>query len=103
MPKTDALGLRELTDAEIGFLRTNRNYAGAIILAFIESDRDAAALDCFDIAEASVNVKRIRAAVNKAGLMRYIQVYVQGKVLFISRPPGAEQPKLTAEQREKLG
>ena len=103
MGKTDTLGLRELTDAELGYLRTTRSYAGAIILAFIEMDRDAAALDCFDNGEASLNVKRIRSTATKTGLQRYIQAYAQGKTVIISRPPGAEKLKLTKEQEEKLG
>jgi len=102
MPKPDALGLRELTDAELGYLRTTRNYSGAIILAFIELDKDAAALDLADISEANLNVRRIRSMVNKAGLGRYIQVYNQGKTMFLARPQGAEKLKLTAEQEEKL-
>jgi len=88
--------------AELGFLRTTRNYAGAIILAFIEMDKDAAALDYADIGEATINVRRIRSMVNKTGLGRYIQAYNQGKVLIISRPPGAEKLKLSPEQAEKL-
>ena len=102
MTKTDTLGLRELTDAELGFLRTTRNYAGAIILAFIDLDKDAGALDCTDVSEATLNVRRIRALVNKSGLNRYIQVYCQGKTLFLARPPGAEKLKLSAEQEAKL-
>ena len=102
MTKVNALGLRELTDAEMGFLRTTRNYAGAIILAFIELDKDAAALDCADADEAKLNVRRIKALVNKAGLNRYIQVYSQGKAMVISRPPGAEKLKLSPEQETKL-
>jgi len=102
MGKVDALGLRELSDAEMGFLRSTRNYAGAIILAFIAMDKDAAALDCTDASEAALNTRRIRTIANKSGLNRYIQAYSQGKTLFISRPPGAEQLKLSAEQEAKL-
>ena len=102
MAKTDTLGLRELTDAELGFLRTTRNYAGAIILAFIAMDKDAAAMDLNDQREAELNVRRVRGAVNKAELGRYIQAYAQGTVLIISRPAGAEKLKLTAEQEAKL-
>ena len=102
MPKPSPMGLRELTDAELGFLRTTRNYAGAIILAFIEMDKDAAALDYPDIGEATLNVRRIRTMVNKSGLGRYVQTYNQGKTLILSRPPGAEKLKLSPEQAEKL-
>ena len=102
MGKTNTLGLRELTDTELGFLRTSRNYAGAIIIAFIEMDKDAAALDCTELGEASLNTRRIRAAANKAGIGRYIQVYSQGKTMFISRPPGAEKLTLSPEQEKKL-
>ena len=102
MSKTGTLGLRELSDAEMGFLRSTRNYAGAIILAFIAMDKDAAALDVNDDREAEMNVRRIRAAATKSGLGRYIQVYCQGKTVIISRPPGAEQLKLSAEQEAKL-
>ena len=102
MTKTDTLGLRELTDAELGFLRTSRNYAGAIILAFIAMNKDAAAMELNDNREAQLNVKRIRATANKAGLGRYIQAYAQGKTVIISRPPGAEVLKLTKEQEGKL-
>jgi len=49
-----------------------------------------------------LNVRRIRSVVNKTGLNRYIQAYNQGKVLIISRPPGAEKLKLSPEQAEKL-
>ena len=96
------MGLRELTEAELGFLRTTRNYAGAIILAFIEMDKDAAAMGYSDIGEATLNVRRIRTIVNKTGLNRYIQAYNQGKTLILSRPPGAEKPKLSPEQLERL-
>ena len=96
------MGLRELTDAELGFLRTTRNYAGAIILAFIEMDKDAAALDFFDVSEASRNVRRIRGMINKTGLGRYLQTYNQGKTLILSRPPGTEKLKLSPEQLERL-
>ena len=102
MGKVDALGLRELTDAELGFLRTTKNYAGAIILAFIDLDKDAAALDLNTVNEATLNVRRIRSMVSKAGLGRYIQVYNQDETLFLARPPGAEKLKLTAEQEAKL-
>lgn len=99
---TQSMGLRELTPQELGFLRTARNYAGAIIISFIEMNKDAAALDCPDMKEASVNVRRIRAAANKAALSRYIQAYSQGKTVIISRPPGAEKLQLSPEQEEKL-
>ena len=102
MTKTDTLGLRELTDAELGFLRTSRNYAGAIILAFLAMDQDAAALDLNDNREAELNVRRIRSTANKAGLGRYIQAYAQGKTVIISRPPGVEKLKLTKDQEGKL-
>ena len=102
MTKPAALGLRELTDAELGFLRNTRNYAGAIILAFIAMDQDAAAMDLTEDREAELNVRRIRAISNKAGLGRYIQTYCQGKTLIISRPPGAEKLKLSKEQEIKL-
>ena len=97
-----SMGLRELTPQEMGFLRTARNYAGAIVISFIEMDTDAAALDCTDANEAALNTRRIRAITNKTGLGRYIQVYSQGKVMFISRPPGAEKLKLSPEQEAKL-
>jgi len=96
------MGLRELTPQEMGFLRTTRNYAGAIIIAFIEMNKDAAALDCADANEATLNTRRIRSLINKTGLNRYIQVYSQGKTVFISRPPGAEKLKLSPEQETKL-
>jgi len=102
MPKSNPMGLRELTDAELGFLRTTRNYAGAIILAFIEMDKDAAALEFFDVSEASRNVRRIRGMINKTGLGRYLQTYNQGKTLILSRPPGTEKLKLSPEQLERL-
>jgi len=102
MTKPNPMGLRELTDAELGHLRTTRNYAGAIILAFIEMDKDAAALDFFDVSEATQNVRRIRTTVNKSGLNRYLQAYNQGKTLILSRPPGAEKLKLSPEQLERL-
>jgi len=86
----------------MGFLRTARNYAGAIIISFIEMDKDAAALDCSDVNEAALNTRRIRAIANKTGLARYIQVYNQGKTMFISRPPGAEKLKLSPDQEAKL-
>jgi len=86
----------------MGYLRTTRNYAGAIIIKFIEMDKDAAALDCTDMKESEMNTRRIRSMVNKAGLARYIQVYSQGKTMIISRPPGAEKLILSPEQEEKL-
>ena len=97
-----SMGLRELTPQEMGFLRTARNYAGAIIINFIEMNVDAAALDCTDVNEAALNTRRIRAIANKAGLARYIQAFSQGKTVFISRPPGAEKLKLSPEQEGKL-
>ena len=97
-----SMGLRELTPRELGFLRTARNYAGAIVISFIEMNVDAAALDCSDANEAALNTRRIRAITNKTGIARYIQVYNQGKTLFISRPPGAEKLKLSPEQEAKL-
>ena len=102
MPKPDPMGLRELTDAELGFLRTTRNYAGGIILAFIAMDKDAAAMDLNDSAEASKLMEKIRGSVRRAGLSRQIQTYTQGKTLIISRPSGAEKLKLSPEQAEKL-
>ena len=102
MTKPDALGLRELTDAELGYLRTSRNYGGAIILAFIKMNRDAAALDLNDASEAEKLVEKIRGATTRAWIRRHIQVYAQGKVLIISRPPGSEKLVLTEEQEAKF-
>jgi len=102
MAKGNALGLRELTDAELGYLRTSRNYGGAIILAFIKMNRDAAALDCNDASEAEKLVEKIRGATSRAGIRRQIQAFNQGKVLIISRPPGSEKLVLTPEQEEKF-
>jgi len=102
MTKPNPMGLRELTDAEIGFLRTTRNYSGGLILSFIAMDKDAAALDANDDREAEKLVKTIRNAANRAGLGRYIQSYCNGKVVILSRPAGAEKLKLSPEQEAKL-
>jgi len=96
------LGLRGLTNVEMGFLRTRRNYGGAIVLRFLKMGVDAAALDLDTPDEADLTMKRIRKTIKQAGLDRYIQTYVQGKVLIISRPLGAETLTLTSEQEAKL-
>lgn len=102
MTKQDTLGLRELTDAELGYLRTTRNYGGAVILAFVKMAKDAAALDLADVDEAAKLQEKIRGVVRRANLSRQIQVYTQGKTLILARPIGAERLTLNAEQEEKL-
>jgi hypothetical protein len=94
----ELMGLRELTDAEVGFLMTSRNYAGAILFKFIGMAKDAAALDLHTESEAETLMEKMRRCVTKASLNRHLQVYQQGKTLIISKVKYGEDLKLTPEQ-----
>ena len=102
MKEEATLGLRSLTDADLGFLMTSRNYGGAVIMAFLMMNKDAAVLDLLSADKAELMMRKTRRVINSAGLARYIQVFSQGTVLIISRPPGAEPIELTDTQREAL-
>jgi hypothetical protein len=98
----DLMGLRELTDAEIGYLMTTRNYAGALILKFIAMGKDAAALDLHDASEAENLQAKTRKVASSASIARQLQVYVQGKTLILSKVKYGEDLKLTKEQEAAL-
>jgi hypothetical protein len=102
MKDMELMGLRELTDAEVGYLMTTRNYAGALILKFLAMGKDAAALDLHDDSEAENLRGNIRKAVSGAGLTRSLQAYAQGKTVILAKVRYGEDLKLTKEQEAAL-
>ncbi len=94
----ELMGLRELTDAEVGYLMTTRNYAGALILKFIGIAKDAAAIDLHTETEAETLMGNLRKIITKAGLSRYLQVYQQGKTTILAKVKYGEDLGLTPEQ-----
>ena len=94
----ELMGLRELTDAEVGFLMTSRNYAGALLVKFIGMNKDADALDLHSDSEAEQLQGKVSRCITKAGLARHIQCYRQGKTIIIGKVKYGEDLKLTPEQ-----
>ena len=94
----ELMGLRELTDAEMGYLMTTRNYAGALIIKFIGMVKDAAALDLHTEAEAEQLKEKTQRVITKAGLSRHLTAYQQGKTIILAKVKYGEDLKLTPEQ-----
>lgn len=98
----ELMGWRELTDAEVGYLQTSRNYAGALIMKFISMKKDAAAIDLNSGDESSKLQEKLRYTISKAALARYLQVYCQGKTVIISKVRFGEDLVLSPEQEAKF-
>jgi hypothetical protein len=98
IPNLELMGWRELTEAELGFLMTTRNYGGALILKFIALGKDAAAIDMHDHKEAEELLGKLRRLIIKVSLQRQLQVYQQANTLIISKARYGEDLKLTKEQ-----
>ena len=96
----ELMGWRELTEAEIGFLMTSRNYAGALLLKFIAMKKDAAAIDLHDGNEAADLMGKLRRLIAKATLGRNLQVYQQGKTLIISKVKYGEDLVITPDEEK---
>jgi len=94
----DQKGWRNLTDTELGFLMTTRNYAGALVLKFIQMEKDAAAIDLNTGDDAAALQEKLRTVISKAHLTRTLQVYHQSKTCIISKVRYGEGLKLTADQ-----
>lgn len=98
----EKMGLRELTEAEIGYLMTTRNYAGSLILKFVTLKKDAAAIDLHSEGEAEELMSKMRKQVTKIGANRSLQVFVRGMTVFIMKVQYGEDLTLSEEQKKLI-
>jgi hypothetical protein len=94
----ELMGWRVLTEAEIGFLMTTRNYAGALILKFVAMKKDAAAIDMHNENEAENLQQKMRQTISKAALTRTLQVYAQGRTVILTKVRYGEDLVLKEDQ-----
>lgn len=98
----EKMGWRELTEAEVGYLMTTRNYAGSLIIKFVALKKDAAAIDLHSENEAEELMSKLRRQITKIGANRSLQAFFRGSTVFLTKVQYGEDLTLSEEQKKLI-